>query len=207
MKPPTKNDVIAKYLYNDLERFLKRVYRYSKNPLIFSRVLHEYKKSKKGIRKEILKKFRNEYPGEVAKIITIHQVMVKHYNFEIDMDDIELCHRISYVLGSEIEKYNKYKYEQRIKSGYSPKFVSPSKAREELRARGFTEIYNFDKFNPKMSHIMSNNVLSGSIMVYPKNFVIGVTKGVNWWEIPNAYMVHSSIGLAGYTRVSTPKTK
>jgi hypothetical protein len=208
MKPPTKNDVIAKFLFRDEERFLKRYYRFRKNELTYSKILRQFNKEVPGIRKQILKRFKDILPGEVQRIITVHRVMMKHYNFSLDMEDIMLSHRIEDVMSSSIYDYCKEENSRRFKKyGLLKPRHKKKEARKELKARGFVKLYEFEDYNPRFSHIVTNQVIDGQILYYPKNFTAGVIKDMRWWDIPNVYIVHGLIGVSGFTKVSTPQTK
>ena len=213
-KPPTKNDVIKKYLYNDLDRFLKRLYRHNKHQLIFSQTLPAYEKQSKGLVKQIAKELKGEYPGNVCYIINVHRVMVKYYNFEIDIEDILLSRRISQVMQTTFDEYHVRQYRRKIKElGLSPKFIRPKKAYKELIARGFIHINDFEGYDKDMGHITSNENLNLNYgkLYYPKNFSwdswsknYTINTGHKWWDFTDVYLVHGVIGVSGYTRVSTP---
>ena len=202
-KAPTKNDVIHKYLNGDLKRFLKRVERFMGNELIYSITLNKYDEEEPGLKKQILKKLRQYYPGEICQIINIHRVMVKHYNFCFDMEDIMICERISGVMDIEISQL-KLKSSKYRKTRHTKK-----QAIRELKARGFININDFEDYDKRFSHIVTNQQLfergSHRKLIYPENFIVGVIKDVKWWEIPNAYIVRA--GVSGYTKVSTPQNR
>lgn len=216
-KPPTKNDVIKKYLNNDLDRFLKRVYRYSRYELIFSMTLPQYVKECKELKKELPIIFKGEYPGQVAQVINVHRVMVQYYGFEIDAEDIKLCQRITQVLGSSIDKYNSESYRQRVtKLSLQPHKCKPKQALKELLARGFIHINDFEGYDKRMAHIVSNNnvpVPYGKLY-FPMNLTwdawsknYSINKHNRWWDFKDVYLTHGVIGISGYTRVLTPTIK
>lgn len=217
-KAPTKNDVIKKYLFNDLERFLKRMYRYNHHELIFSITLNEYDKEEPGIKKQILSLFRNEYPGTVVNVINLHRVMVKYYDFVIDMEDIRLCQRIEDVLSSSISEYNRNRYRHRIsKLQLQPHLLKDKKkVIKEMKARGFISINDFEGYNPLYAHITSNSnsMHKGMKLYYPKNFTWDaitqnreLNRGDKWYEFNDVYKVIGSLGVRGFTRVSTPMNR
>jgi hypothetical protein len=216
-KPPTKNDVIKKYLNSDLDRFLKRVYAFSRYELIYSQVLPSYIKENKDLKNELPIIFKGEYPGQVAQVINVHRVMVKYYGFAIDAEDIKLCLRITQVLSSTIDKYNSQRYHYRIKNLYlTPHQCRPKQALKELIARGFIHINDFTGYDKRMAHIVSNNnvPLPYGKLYYPMNLTWDVwskAKAINkqsrWWDFKDAYLTHGVIGVSGYTRVNIPQIK
>lgn len=216
-KAPTKNDVIKKYLQGDLERFLKRVYRYSKHELIFSVTLNEYEKEVPGIRKQILRIFRKEYPGNIAQIINVHRVMVKYYDFVIDLEDIALCHRIDHVLFTDIHAYRVKQTNYRVnKLMLNSHSIKAGAALKELKARGFIHVNDFEDFDRNMAHISTNANIpdKGKKLYYPMNFTWDakskanvINKGKNWWDFTDVYLIHGVIGVSGFTRVSTPLSR
>lgn len=216
-KPPTKHDVIKKYLYGDLERFLKRYYRYSRFELIYSVTLSQYEKEVKGIRMEILNMFKGEFPGALIQTINVHRVMVKYYDFEIDIEDIKLSHRISQVLSTSISDYKKQRYYYRINNlMLQPHRCKPKQALKELLARGFIHVNDFEKYDKRMAHITSNaNVpVKYGRLYFPMNFTWDawskahvINRGYKWWHFVDVYTIIGEIGISGYTRVLTPQSK
>lgn len=205
MKPSnqfSKSDIIQKYLYKDLDRFLKRYYRFNKFELTYSVTLPQYEEQVPGITKKILKLFKGEYPGTISNIINVHRVMVKYYGFYIDIEDIEICRRIENCLDSSYTHFRQAQYNKKKRLGLSimPKLHKKHQAVEELKARGFVKKKKFKDYDKRFSHITTNKVLDIELY-YPKNFTIGVIKGENWWEVHNAYIVHGLIGVTGYTQV------
>ena len=217
-KPPTKNDVIKKYLYNDLERFLKRIYRYNHYELIFSRTLNEYDEEEPGIKKQILNMLKGEYPGTVVNVINVHRVMVDYYDFVIDIEDIKLCIRIEDVLSSAIEEYTKARYRNRVsRLQLTPHIIKDKKlAIKEMMARGFISINDFEGYNPMYAHITSNanSMYKGMKLYYPKNFTWdnitmnrNLNRGDRWYKFDDVYKIIGSLGVRGFTRVSTPMNR
>lgn len=216
-KLPTKRDIISKYLDGDLQRFLKRVYRYSKNELIFSVTLKKYDEKCPGIKKEILRKFKREFPGLICDAIHVHEVMVKYYSFIIDMEDIYLSWHISNVLADDIKKHRENKLREKYTSGKYIRFfkpVTPAQAKRELRARGFVKINDFEDYDPKWAHITTNINIGfkpGKRLYYPRNFAwddYTKTKARKNQDFVDIYLASGQgVGISNFTRILTPRDR
>lgn len=207
-KPPTKNDVIKKYLLSDLERFFKRLYRYNQHELVYSRTLPSYELECPGIVKDLRRLFRGEFPDTVVFAINVHRVMVQYYGFIIDLEDITLSHRISQVIQSDYDKYHIHRY--RNKTTYRSQ-VKMRQAYNEMLARGFVHINDFEGYDKDYAHITSNvsMKLSYGRLYYPMNFTWdaytkedNINQGRRWFHFADVY--HIRAGVRGYSRVLTP---
>lgn len=201
-KAPTRNDIISKYLNGDLDRFLKRYFRFSRREDVYSVLINELAEDIPNIWEIIQRKYRKELPGAIMRFITVHRVMVKHYGFYNDEEDLKISKRIEDVLYDEINIF----CQKRYRSGqYRVHYLSRPKVIKELKARGYIRPGDFIDYDPSMGHITTNKQLDVNL-IFPMNFRFGVNnKGLkDWWEIPEVYNVHGLVGISGFTRVSTP---
>lgn len=203
MKPPTRQDIVEKYLNKDEVRFLKRFYQAQKNELFFSKVIPQYSKP---FRKLIFSKLGHELPVTLGRIILIHKIMVKYYGFYEDEEDLLICKRIEYCMTDIIDDYVTKRDRRRFGGGFKHyRYHTAVKARQELKARGFIKPSKFKNFKkgPGYAHIMSNGMDGKSPLIYPMNMQIGRIEGLNYWELPNGYIAHALVGVTGFTKVQT----
>jgi len=205
------NDIVAKYLDKDLDRFLKRLYRIYWYELAFSVTLKKWEKEVPGIKREIMCNSNYRYPGHVAHVMNVHKVMMKHYGFYLDIEDYKISQHIEDVLSWRIRDYVNARNSRRTKElGYSVKLHSKKEAIKEMKARGFIDINDFEDYNKNMGHVTSRKGLGIPTLIYPQNYIYS---DQNYREIrfsftiPHVHNVYGLIGVQGFSRISTPNQR
>lgn len=203
----SKSDFVQGIFKGDLDKFLKRVYKKSYYQLNFSTTLKEWAKESPELVAFIKKR---NYPGIMNNICNIHQVMVKYYGSEINIESFKLSERLEEVLTDSIWKYvtEKRRYDTLI-LGKDEKLPNKKEALKELKKRGFAKVIDFEDYDPSMGHIATGGKLKETKLYYPMNFKVGqyITRDPRDINRPSITLAHEFIGIKGFTRIITPKDR
>lgn len=203
----TSNEIIYKFLDNDLERFLKRWYRYHHYDLVHSKLLPKWSKENSELFQRIMRESRYKYPGYISSVCNILRLMVDHYNFYLDFEDYQICEQIENVLGDKMDRFRNDRDAEKRRKGLSPKLPTEKEARKELKAQGFIDINDFENYDKELSHVMSRKGMRGPTLVFPENFMHSANNYREYrysFMVPHIHNVSKMIGVKGFSRISTP---
>lgn len=203
----SKTDIVKGILNNDLDKFLRRVYRQRHYQLTYSVTLKKWRKEGLPLVR-LIKKSKHIFPGIMNDICNIHIVMMKHYGFELTIEDFRLTMRIESVLDNDIWKYCTDKRREDIVVKKKPlKNPTPEQAYQECKRRGFIPTIDFDDFDRTMGHVVTNNMVPKGKpqLCYPMNFKFKyhVTNSPDDVENPYVELGLKFVGVSGFTRILT----
>lgn len=208
----TSNEVIHRFLDNDLERFLKRWYRQSYYQLSFSVTLKKLFEENSELAMNIVRKSNYTYPGHINNVLNVFKVLIKHYNFYWDFEDYKIAEHIEYVLEWKMSKYRNERNLKRTRElGIPLKQHTRKQAIKEMKARGFIPLSDFEDYDRELAQVRSKKGLDlKEDLVYPANFMFGhddYKKFRYGWAVPHIHNVMGLIGVQGYSRISTPSQR
>jgi len=196
----TLDSFIDYYMEGNMLRFLRKhryQYFYQKT---YSHTLKIVKKSNPKAYKEIMAV--GLYPQDLRHILNIFITLDKHFEIGFNLK----CFREILVIEEElmdvIKPYmnklatRRWKEQSPIQARLA---LTAKEALREQKARGFVHINEFDDYNPKCSHIISN---VNNSYYYPLNIspYINPIKGEST-VVHNPYILSSLIAVEGWTRI------
>lgn len=208
-----RDEIISIYFEENLSKFLRKHKKQYFYQLTYIRTFRKWNKSKKKTRaKRAIIRYCKRLPGEVSKVCNIMITMNKHYGWEINKFNAELCCNIHFSLRDEIATHYTYLLGNMDRPMSLINQVKERKAILEQKARGFIHKDDFDGYDEDFAHVVSTADYS---LIYPKNILnipFTLKDRIKAQEMAeenlifeSVYKGFQSIGVSGYTKLQQPK--
>jgi len=202
-KKITLEDFIDYYMEGNMQRFLRKHKNQYPFQLTYSVTFKHLRKSSKKMYKELMSK--DIYPNRMNTIMNIFITLDKHFSIGFTSKGWNDYLVIEDELGDIIRDYmdkirgHQFKFNRGKLNNSLP---TKKEALKEQKARGFIDINDWDDYNPKFAHIISN---IDSDLYYPRNIPTNSTQS----QAPGAfkafpYVAQGWIGVQGWTRIHIP---
>ena len=193
-------DFINYYMEGNMRRFLRKHKNQYFFELTYSHTLKKIKASNKKVYKELMR--YDIYPNRLRDYLNIFITLDKHFAIGFNMRAFKELLEIEEEMIDIIQPYMQNLYNRRwaLKSDRGKTgWLQPKEALKEQKARGFIHINDFENFDNKAAHIISN---VDNAYYYPIN-IHSRQKGKTD-TITCAHVFGSLHSVPGHTRIKMP---
>lgn len=198
--------VINKYMDGNLLRFLRKHYKDYQYELIYSVYIKRWKKKEPKLYNLLYQVLKDRnglvWPKHVKNVVNIMRTFNTHYGMKMNIHTCKVALMVDDLFDIDIYKYHsEHKQRLLVKDVYTLKNLTREEALKEQKAQGFINSIDFEDYDPKFAHLVSN---IDNKLVYPYNFSHDILYKTGTKNI--IYQIGMELaGVPGFTRIRIPQ--